>query len=155
MLLAERFIPGLGWVEIALLSIYAAWITSRMANPAASPRWRARIWLFFSVVFFSQLVLGIAGVEECLMTGNLHLPIPALVVAGPIYRGGGYFMLLLHGAERPVGRKSVLGVGVGVAIDLEGKALLGFFGIGDFPSLLCPPHLPSLRAEGAAISVRH
>jgi hypothetical protein len=49
------------------------------------------------------------------------------------------------GTEGPVGRKSVLGVGIGIAIDLEGKVLLGFFGIGDFPSLLCPPHLPSLR----------
>jgi polyferredoxin len=29
------------------------------------------------------------------MTGSLHLPVPALIVAGPLYRGEGFFMPLL------------------------------------------------------------
>ena len=29
------------------------------------------------------------------MTGQLHLPIPALIIAGPIYRGARFFMLIL------------------------------------------------------------
>jgi polyferredoxin len=29
------------------------------------------------------------------MTGDLHLPVPALILAGPIFRGEGFFMLLL------------------------------------------------------------
>jgi len=53
------------------------------------------VWRLFSVVFFAQLLIGLAGVERFLMTGQLHLPIPALIVAGPVYRGGGLFMLVL------------------------------------------------------------
>ena len=32
------------------------------------------------------------------MTGRLHLPVPALIVGGPLYRGEGFFMVLLFGA---------------------------------------------------------
>jgi polyferredoxin len=30
------------------------------------------------------------------MTGELHLPIPALILAGPVYRGEGLFMPVLY-----------------------------------------------------------
>lgn len=33
-----------------------------------------------------------------MMTGRLHLPVPALIAAGPLYRGHGWFMLVLFGA---------------------------------------------------------
>ena len=33
------------------------------------------------------------------MTGRLHLPVPALIVAGPLYRGEGLFMPLLFAAS--------------------------------------------------------
>jgi polyferredoxin len=46
-------------------------------------------------VFFLQFGLGLAGVDQCLMTGKLHLPIPALILAGSIFRGGGFFMPIL------------------------------------------------------------
>jgi len=49
----------------------------------------------FSLVFFGQLVLGLAGAEQFLMTGKLHLPVPALIAAGPVYRGSGFFMPIL------------------------------------------------------------
>ena len=29
------------------------------------------------------------------MTGNLHVPVPAVIVAGPLFRGGGWFMPIL------------------------------------------------------------
>lgn len=92
MLLAERFVAGAGWIELALLAGYAAWLAATLQRPGAWSRWRPRVWLLFSVVFFAQLVLGLAGVQQCLMTGALHLPVPALVVAGPVYRGEGFFM---------------------------------------------------------------
>ncbi len=93
MLLAERFVPGAGWIEIAFLSVYAAWLYRRMVDPQRQPKARRLVWRLFSVVFYGQLVLGLLGVERCLMTGKLHLPIPILIAAGPLYRGGGYFML--------------------------------------------------------------
>ncbi len=95
LLLAERFLPGAGWAEILFLSLYASFITAKLLDPKQVAIWRPRIWRIFSVVFFAQLLLGIAGLENFLMTGKLHLPVPALIVAGPLYRGGGYFMLAL------------------------------------------------------------
>lgn len=95
LLLAERYLPGWGWIEVFLLALYAAWICGLLLDPARSSVIRPRIWLLFSAVFFLQLVLGLAGLERMLMTGALHLPVPALIAAGPIYRGGGLFMAIL------------------------------------------------------------
>lgn len=97
LLLVERYLPGWGHAEIFLLSLYAAWICGLLLDPRKSPLVRPRIWLFFSVAFFAQLVLGLAGLERMLMTGRLHLPVPALIAAGPIYRGSGFFMAILFG----------------------------------------------------------
>jgi len=51
------------------------------------PKWRRITWTIFSVVFFTQLILGLSGLEKFLMTGKLHLPVPMMILAGPIYRG--------------------------------------------------------------------
>lgn len=99
LLLVERYLPGWGQAEIFLLSLYAAWTCGLLADPDKSPRVRPRIWLFFSAAFFIQLALGLAGLERMLMTGRLHLPVPALIAAGPIYRGGGFFMAILFGVS--------------------------------------------------------
>ena len=95
MLLAERFWPGAGWAEVALLAAYAGALTVAMLDAHRAPRWRRRLWALFSFVFFAQLVLGLVGFERFLMTGVLHLPIPALIVGGPVWRGEGFFMLTL------------------------------------------------------------
>jgi polyferredoxin len=98
MLLVDRFFPGMGWIEIIALSLYAGFLTPKILNPKTSIRWRTILWLTFSVIFFSQLTLGILGLESFLMTGKLHLPIPALILAGPIYRGDNFFMPILFGS---------------------------------------------------------
>jgi len=95
MLLLERFIVGGGWFEIFIISVYAAWIAQKMANVAASAAWRRKIWLGFSLVFFGQALLGIAGIDSMLMTGELHVPVPAVIITGPIFRGDGFFMPIL------------------------------------------------------------
>ena len=99
MLLADRFVPWGGMVEAILLSLYAFYITGKLLTTSKIQRIRSRIWLFFSAFFFLQLLLGLAGFERFLMTGKLHLPIPGLVIAGPIYRWGGpLFMVFLFSA---------------------------------------------------------
>ncbi|HSV94200.1 MAG TPA: 4Fe-4S binding protein, partial [Desulfobacterales bacterium] len=98
ILLLDRFSPGWGWLEILLLAAYAAWVAGRMADPRRSAAVRVRIWGLFSLVFFLQLLIGLAGVRELLMTGALHLPVPAVIVGGPLFRGGGYFMPILFAA---------------------------------------------------------
>lgn len=95
LLLLERFIPGAGWIEVFALAAYAAVLAALMLDPKRSAHLRVRIWAFFSFVFFTQLALGLAGIDRMLMTGHLHLPVPALIVAGPLFRAGGLFMLIL------------------------------------------------------------
>lgn len=95
VLLLERFLPGAGFIEIALLAIYAAWITEIMLDMKRSGKTRTLIWILFSGVFFSQFILGQSGIEKFMMTGKLHLPIPAMIIAGPLFRGSGFFMLIL------------------------------------------------------------
>ncbi|GAB6191957.1 4Fe-4S binding protein [Desulfocastanea catecholica] len=95
IILFDRFYPSGGWIVVILLGCYAAWIAGKMLQPDNSARWRRTIWTIFSAAFFVQLLLGLVGFERFLMTGNLHLPIPALIAAGPLYRGDGFFMLIL------------------------------------------------------------
>ncbi|HKK42920.1 MAG TPA: 4Fe-4S binding protein [Bacteroidales bacterium] len=87
MLLAERFIPGAGWAEILLAALYGSFVAYKMQDPLKGPKWRRITWTIFSFVFFSQLIIGISGAEKFLMTGKLHLPVPMMIVAGPVYRG--------------------------------------------------------------------
>lgn len=95
MLLAERFLPGSGWVEAALLALYAAVIRDRLEDPRRSGTWRRRVWVLFSAVFFGQFLLGILGLDALLMTGRLHVPVPAVIVGGPLFRGERFFMPIL------------------------------------------------------------
>lgn len=95
ILLLDRFMPSGGWIAIILLGWYAAWIAGKMVCPEDSARWRLSLWATFSAVFFCQLILGLLGFERFLMTGSLHLPVPALIAAGPFYRGEGFFMIIL------------------------------------------------------------
>jgi ferredoxin len=95
MLLAERFFPGTWWLEIAVLTLYSVWLGQIMAKTGNIGNVRIKYWLFFSVIFFGQFILGLTVNEQFLMTGKLHLPIPALIVGAPIYRGEGLFMPIL------------------------------------------------------------
>ncbi|WP_320174718.1 4Fe-4S binding protein [Maridesulfovibrio sp.] len=95
ILLTDRFFPGWGRAEIFFLACYASWLGGKMFSPEGAKAMRPRIWALFSLVFFGQLALGLAGIEQFLMTGKLHLPVPALIAAGPVYRGSGFFMPIL------------------------------------------------------------
>lgn len=87
MLLAERFFKGTGWIEILLISFYGAFVAMNMQDVKKVPRWRKTIWTVFSVVFFTQLLAGLTISGKFLMTGKLHLPIPMMILGGPLYRG--------------------------------------------------------------------
>lgn len=87
IILLERFIAGGGWVEIILIAFYGAFVAFKMQNPMNVPKWRRITWTIFSIVFFAQLAIGLLGADKFLMTGKLHLPVPMMIIAGPIYRG--------------------------------------------------------------------
>jgi len=95
LLVLERFIPDGGWIELILAASYGGIVAWFMYDPARSARWRQVTWLTFSVVFFSQLILGLTVSEKFLMTGKLHLPIPMMIMSGPIYRGEFSVMTIL------------------------------------------------------------
>jgi len=95
MLILERFVKGGGWFEIGMAGIYGAIVAYHMQSPEKVAAWRKYTWFAFSVVFFSQLILGLSGLEKFLMTGKLHLPVPMMILAGPIYRGHTSVMTIL------------------------------------------------------------
>lgn len=87
LLLLERFFHGWGWLEIVLIALYGSFVAYKMQDPVNVPKWRRLTWTMFSVVFFSQLTIGLLGADKFLMTGKLHLPIPMMIISGPVYRG--------------------------------------------------------------------
>lgn len=96
MILLERFIKFGGWVEILVMSFYAGFITVKMIDKDTSEKWRRITWTIFFIAFFSQLTLGLCGFENFLMKApNLHLPIPALILGGSVYRMEISFMPIL------------------------------------------------------------
>lgn len=92
LLVADRFASGAGWPQAALLALYAGFVAEGLADPARSSRVRRAVWTGFSVAFFLQLGLGLAGFPKFLLNAAPHLPVPALIAAGPLYRGEGLFM---------------------------------------------------------------
>ena len=95
MLLIERFFRGGGWIEIFIVAFLGAFIAFKMQQPKLSGKWRRISWSIFAFWFFTQLLLGIFVNNTFLLTGKLHLPIPAMLISGPLYRGEKSVMTLL------------------------------------------------------------
>lgn len=70
LLLGERLLPGGGWVQIVLAALFGGWLYLQMFDRKRRGVWRRRIWLLFSIVFFSQLFLGIFVDSVFLMSGK-------------------------------------------------------------------------------------
>ena len=98
LLLGERFFPGSGVFWVCLFAFYGAMVSGWLLTDNLG-KIRGRVWTLFSAVFFAQLLLGLAGWGIFLMTGKLHLPVPALILAGPLFRGEGFFMPILLGVS--------------------------------------------------------
>ncbi|PKN32350.1 MAG: 4Fe-4S ferredoxin, partial [Deltaproteobacteria bacterium HGW-Deltaproteobacteria-20] len=98
LLLGERFFPGSEVFWIFFFAFYGAMVSGWLLTDSRG-KIRGRIWTLFSAVFFGQLLLGLAGWSIFLMTGKLHLPVPALILAGPLFRGEGFFMPILLGVS--------------------------------------------------------
>lgn len=97
VLLFERFMLGGGCFEAFWLAVYAGFLADFMQNRLVSQYLRPKIWLFFSSVFFLQLILGIFGFKNFIMYDTLRLPVPAMMIAEPIFSNTGIAMLILLG----------------------------------------------------------
>lgn len=93
MLLLPRFVPGSELFEIVALMIYGGILTHLMIKNQA--KFRLISWTLFSLVFFGQLLLGILAEQRFLMSGMLHVPLPAYILGGSLYKGEIGFMVIL------------------------------------------------------------
>ena len=92
LLLAERFLAGGGWLEALLLSGYAAWLASIMADAGRVSRARRRLWGLFSLVFFALLLVqrpGAVGVHlgALPVLAGVVLSVAARMKAKPALKG--------------------------------------------------------------------
>ncbi|HEB29649.1 MAG TPA: hypothetical protein ENI15_02090 [Spirochaetes bacterium] len=67
LILLERFIPGWGWAELVLLSVYASFVIHKMKDPARVAFWRRTTWAVFSGVFFAKLIGGLFGIAGAMI----------------------------------------------------------------------------------------
>lgn len=95
ILLLERFFPGLGPLQIACAALWGAWLCRRLSDRRTAPVIRRRVWLLFSLVFFTQFALGLAGQSAFSMSGAPHIPVPGVIIGGALYRGQPGFMIVL------------------------------------------------------------
>lgn len=96
LLLAERLFPGIGgWLQVGGVSLYSGFLCYKMAGREERKKWRLRAWTLFSLFFYGQLILGLTADSLFLLTGKLHLPIPAMILAAPVYRFSSWFMIIL------------------------------------------------------------
>lgn len=95
MMLGRRLFGDWGFLQILLHALYSYWLTGSLLNSKRTAKLRLRVWLLFSFAFFFQFAIGVLGFDSFLQGSSLHYPIPALMVSAPIFRGGGFFMLIL------------------------------------------------------------
>lgn len=95
LLLGAKLFEGGGLVQIGIITAYSAFLSYKMQNRKERSAWRVKSWLLFTIVFYGQLILGITADSLFLLSGKLHLPIPAIILAGPIYRFSSWFMVIL------------------------------------------------------------
>lgn len=95
LLLAERMAPGFGMLQAFLAGGWSAWVCVRLLDRRQASRFRVWIWRLFSICFFGQFMLSLCGWALFSMTGEMHIPVPGVIIAGMIYRGTAGFMPFL------------------------------------------------------------
>ena len=95
LLLLERILPGFGMMQGLPAGFWAAWVCGRLADRKSAMRTRLGVWRLFSLVFFGQFALALAGWSLFAMSGQMHIPVPGVIVAGMLYRGTAGFMPFL------------------------------------------------------------
>lgn len=85
MLLADRILYGAGSLQVLIAALAAAFIAEQLLNARTASKTRRRVWLLFSIVFFLQFALVLAGFGIFATTGSLHIPVPGVILAGAAY----------------------------------------------------------------------
>ncbi len=99
ILLFNRIYSGMGILQGLILSLWATYVVGRLSEKSGANAFRMKIWRFFSLVFFLQFFLALLGYTLFMLNQHFHLPVPALIIASPIFRSEGYFMLILFSAS--------------------------------------------------------
>ncbi len=89
--------PFLLWTSIpaAALLLHAAAILWRRRGEKNLPVPELARSRVFSVSVLLLFLLGVTVAPSLLMTGKLHIPVPFMMISGPVYREEGFFMLAL------------------------------------------------------------
>lgn len=92
LLMGERILPwqGANGLAILLLAWWGGYCAEGLLNPQTSPRRRQVMWTVFASAFFLQFLLGVTVAPSLLMTGKLHIPVPFMMISGPVYREEGF-----------------------------------------------------------------
>ena len=85
-LLLERFFPKWGGVEIFFAACYGSFVAGLLADDRKARKVRPRLWMAFTCIFFVQFALGLLGVGQMLLTGKFHVPVPAFIIYGTVFR---------------------------------------------------------------------
>lgn len=94
-LLFDRLFAGGGLWQIIGITLFSAWMAYRFYDRHTRVALRERLWLLFGVLFFVQLLLGITIDSLFLLSGELHFPIPSVILTGTLYRMSIGFMPIL------------------------------------------------------------
>ena len=84
--LLERYLPLFGSVQMFFAAWYGAFLGGKLVDPKTTRRFRRIAWTIFGLAFFAQFFLGLLGINGMLLTGKLHVPIPAFIIFAPIFR---------------------------------------------------------------------
>lgn len=85
MLLADRLLYGAGSLQVLCAALVAAFVAGHLLNKNTASKTRRYIWILFSIVFFLQFALVLAGFDIFATTGSLHIPVPGVILAGVAY----------------------------------------------------------------------
>lgn len=95
IMLVHRIAPGFGALQALAAGFWSAWVCAHLMNRARAGRVRMFVWRLFSAVFFVQFTLALAGWSLFAVSGEMHIPVPGVIVAGALYRGTPGFMPML------------------------------------------------------------
>ncbi len=86
ILVTDRFFHGYGWIQIVVTAVYSFIVMYHLLDTKKISLWRKYIWITFTIVFFLQFTLGLLVDNRFLMTGDIHIPVPMVILGGVIYR---------------------------------------------------------------------
>lgn len=95
ILLFDRLFPYGGYLQIISSSFLSLYLFNNLMRDENYISFRRKMWISFSILFFLQFFAGVFISNKFLLTGELHFPIPFMILCGGLWRGELNFMIIL------------------------------------------------------------